>query len=672
MSKDAPPRVVIASEQLGTVSIWLHPWVFDPDLGQDVSGYVLGPDRKLVSTGPLPVDPSDTVDLTPPISTGKKLDFEIYPEDKAAEERLGEIGALYMIVGPAYPEDDDGRKSHWQGIKATPSHNNRSGRCLLLEKRDVRGRPVWRVRPHDARTFFSRYWRQTDVHLLLATGKEAPVTHSEDPSVPVQWAVRIDYEDPWLRDTYVGVLRDHLRLTLPAFEDGNAIPTEEHVGALAHEGTDVHAALHAYTVAEEIGRLAEAAREVVQAPRPRLDLHVVTESLPHRDAARQWAARPFGQPVKVLAATRISGNVVPTRFLRVEHPSPDRDTRLIAASILVAKGVGTRTLKHLEDPVGSGLLYAENPKAEAFLKIPRSRLEGHIMGLDQSLARLGSRLDRYGLDAGLLRREQTASVPVDRLRRLTLSLQDLDSSYHADVSVRATWEPTNKIYERWCTLRVIQALFDLGFHRSKSSGVDPSVCSLARAESDAGGKGLDLEHPRLRGYLRVRLEPRYCFGSDAEKEEGGAAFGAEDRYRQGRSSVNARKSNPDVALEHWTPGAEVPRIVTLDPTTSRVSKHLAEKYIYYDTLRSFVTCGVEGESARIVAASWALYPGEEGGRPYEQEMPEADHAEVKWRWGRYALNARDASLSGLAPWLEGLLTGVGFLSAAEGPAAGRS
>lgn len=188
---------------------------------------------------------------------------------------------------------------------------------------------------------------------------------------------------------------------------------------------------------------------------------------------------------------------------------------------------------------------------------------------------------------------------------------------------------------------------------------------------------LELSHARFDGRVTVRREYTY---PRPEAASGGAAFGCENRFAEGRTSLfNKHKDRPDIALEFLAPGKTVPDIVVFDATIARLNARerdfVYEKFRYYDSIRSFNDDDRDetGESRRIVKASWAIIPGDEKASwaivpgkeinesVYKQLMPNADRAEVRWRWGIYRLNATEPSIRGLTIWLDNLLTGVGLL-----------
>lgn len=190
--------------------------------------------------------------------------------------------------------------------------------------------------------------------------------------------------------------------------------------------------------------------------------------------------------------------------------------------------------------------------------------------------------------------------------RLQRTLEYVDvSEEHVPFEV----EPFAELYQRWCFVRVIEALLALGFRFE--GGVGRLTTPLYHHPVPHQVNGV-LTHPSVPGVrLHVWYERRYPRSVTA----GQHLYGLEQRYRDGRTPVrDATRRTPDIALEFFREGEVVPRVVTLDPT---LKKNDVAKFDYLQQIRSFVEGDVDpadanGRAGRpVVVAAWAIHPGEE-------------------------------------------------------------
>jgi hypothetical protein len=200
-------------------------------------------------------------------------------------------------------------------------------------------------------------------------------------------------------------------------------------------------------------------------------------------------------------------------------------------------------------------------------------------------------------------------------------------------------EPFAELYQRWCFVRVVEALLSLGFRFEGSVG---RLTTPLYHHPVPYQVNCLLTHPRIPGmHLQVWYERRYPSSETAGRH----LYGLEKRYREGRTPVrDATRRTPDIALEFFREGEVVPRVVTLDPTL----KESVTKFEYLQQIRSFVEGDVDPADPNrragrpVVVAAWGIHPGEDGDtrlvrldvdesytKGFLMLRPEADRASVR-------------------------------------------
>lgn len=202
------------------------------------------------------------------------------------------------------------------------------------------------------------------------------------------------------------------------------------------------------------------------------------------------------------------------------------------------------------------------------------------------------------------------------------SLKELESSikyYRSDdiidpstVAIPFQVAPFHAVYQRWCFTKIIDALFQLGFYIPQTS-VQPKLTRFYRnpMPNQLNCSMVHNDLFQLNRDFRVDIfyEKIYPRPGDPHSE-----YGLETRKALTSWDLNnpsAVKYSPDIALEFWgLPNAHgCPVIVIFDPTTGKFDN---KKFWYQNSLRHFIKKGSDGESLRIVKASWGIFPNYEG------------------------------------------------------------
>jgi hypothetical protein len=192
----------------------------------------------------------------------------------------------------------------------------------------------------------------------------------------------------------------------------------------------------------------------------------------------------------------------------------------------------------------------------------------------------------------------------------------------------------NQLYEYWVTVVVLQTLVEkLGFtvvakegkpvntiaNKSRFNYILQSGSSMELV-SPLGSRVViyyDREYQNYRG-SRSTYSYNPAYGSGEGEDE----FDYERNYPETGSGpiyygyyapvgMGSTKRRPDIAVEVFSEGERVPKIIVMDATYSRDRRTLYAKYEYRDSIRDFTKQdALSNTPARPVVAAWAVYPDE--------------------------------------------------------------
>ncbi len=221
----------------------------------------------------------------------------------------------------------------------------------------------------------------------------------------------------------------------------------------------------------------------------------------------------------------------------------------------------------------------------------------------------------------------------------------------------------NQLYEYWVTVVILQTMVEkLGFTVVAKEGKPVNLTTNARFNYILqSGSSMELVSPlgrRVviyydREYQNFRGTRSYlpAEGDDFDYE-GVEAIGGPTHYGYyAPLGMGSTKRKPDLAIEVFSEGERVPKIIVMDATYSRDRRTLYAKYEYRDSIRDFTkTDAQSGTLARPVVAAWAIYP---------DEPSRLEHDE--FRFGQLPLQPSPRATDQLATILRQLLRIAGAL-----------
>ncbi|NWJ47301.1 MAG: DUF2357 domain-containing protein [Chloroflexi bacterium] len=209
----------------------------------------------------------------------------------------------------------------------------------------------------------------------------------------------------------------------------------------------------------------------------------------------------------------------------------------------------------------------------------------------------------------------------------------------------------NQLYEYWTTVIILQTMVErLGFTVVAKEGRPVNLNSILSKNTrfnyilNSGGSMELLSSLGKR--VVVYYDREYRGREDQLPSDGPLYYGYYSP--QGFGSTKRR---PDIAIEIFSEGERVPRIVIFDATYSRDSRTLYAKYQYRDSIRDFTRSDVLSSTpARAVIAAWAIFP----------DFPNRlEHDE--YRFGQLPLLPGPTAASQLTPILRRLLFMAGAI-----------
>ncbi|MBD2234081.1 DUF2357 domain-containing protein [Phormidium tenue] len=166
--------------------------------------------------------------------------------------------------------------------------------------------------------------------------------------------------------------------------------------------------------------------------------------------------------------------------------------------------------------------------------------------------------------------------------------------------------PFQDNYEKWCLLKVVKSLEEIGFKPTKKGDLTPLYHN-----PKPNSLFCEMAHPTdSKQHLKVFYEKRY-WSVDNYSERNSYGF-----WEPAGFEGDERKRTPDISLEFHSENRPYPWIVTLDPTLGASNMNLRKKFLYKETLR---VNNLTQDGHHNVKAAWAITPErgpEEGGRPY--------------------------------------------------------
>jgi hypothetical protein len=379
-----------------------------------------------------------------------------------------------------------------------------------------------------------------------------------------------------------------------------------------------------------------------------------------------------------------AGRTVPTQFRVVSHAlsADNAPNRYAARSAAAVDGWIEEVARAIESFIESEHASMEeferveglkapngNTRRRGMLRRREESVERHTKALQALLARreelrsFAARLPHgYGplsqaeLDAPALNFDVRYAELRRQAQRLARAIRFVDTS---EESVPYEVEPFNEIYARWCFVQVVEALLVLGFEFLNEDGLRttpfyqnpvPHQINCVMVHRALGGIHVDVWYERR--YPLYDSGVLHLYGVETRVEEGRTEYKRIDPSLGG--SPEQAKRTPDIALEIFKAGEDIPTIITLDPTLGSSE----DKYEYRDSIRSLLDGDLEPdgeESRKIVGAAWGIKPGGKGdGRPVIHRKG----ARPDWRSGFLQLRPEELSISALPDSLGAIIEAV--------------
>lgn len=201
----------------------------------------------------------------------------------------------------------------------------------------------------------------------------------------------------------------------------------------------------------------------------------------------------------------------------------------------------------------------------------------------------------------------------------------------------------NSLYEIWVVLVILRNLEALGFVPVAENGKGLAKAGFNKALRP--GAALELRHPAQ----GIRLIARYSY-SYPMLAQSGSFVGVAPAMVNGQSEM---KNQPDLALEFYLPGEQIPRMVTIDATYSQNPVILSRKGIYASTIRSREWLGQRPDEWDYpVEEAWAAFPA-------THITPEKEVRRM--HTGEFGLIPGDQAEGRVLTWMQGMLRRLNLL-----------
>ncbi len=384
-------------------------------------------------------------------------------------------------------------------------------------------------------------------------------------------------------------------------------------------------------------------------------------------------ARPARRPVQT------GVRVLPTRvpLPRLEEAYDTYENRFLKMTLKKLLTFSVLVQQQLEQEIRT----AKREQARS------SRTRAHALaqriktteGLIHNLRRMQSRLEdnlHHPLLSGLGPLGPRRASVVLRENRYYRQIRQIESDIDEEVdlvnstvgleqpnkSVRLS--SVNQLYEYWVTMIILQTMAEkLGFTVVAKEGKPVNNPGKNRFNYILqSGNSMELVSPMGRrvmvyydreyqNYRGQRNYQHYDSESDSDFETFEANSGPTYYGYYAPSGMGSTKRKPDIAIEVFSEGERVPKIIVMDATYSRDRRTLYAKYEYRDSIRDFTkTDTLSGTLARPVVAAWVVYP---------EDPTRLEHDE--FRYGQLPLQPSPRATDQLAVILRQLLRLAGAL-----------
>jgi hypothetical protein len=576
----------------------------------------------------------------PVLEESRQMAFQLWSQNRLK-------GRVYAYLGRPYDDWDDDL-----AIELDYKFENDRGESVWWAEGGEKKRE-----DEDVGRIKREYWCAAEARVSLYLRDEDgyhPI-RNEDGSI-IGTRVRLGYEDKYQK-IYDGILEDFSRQNLR----GNLASRFEQFAEFqkARQRAERSLALELYKRLRDIlPRYRKVLNKIIRSPSTQISPERTNYDLSTAGADQHLSRqRPSSKMKRVKRVTEVGGKQIPVRFTNIEaQETPDTfANRFVAGFVQRVDRLIRRVKRHLEkeQEMNDWVLKRHDKAYE--------RLETELNRFARFRRKLPVTAKGYTQDHSSL---QTAELSYDsryvRLRRLNERLDHLLD--YVDVSnLPFEVEAFNTLYERWCFVRVVQALCEIGFEFVGDGGRRTTQFYKNPIPGEPNCKMYHEECDNM--ILEVWYDKEY---NVLEREHGyydeDRPYGIEKRGLH-RSRYRGWKNRPDISLEFHEMKSEgdivkggVPTIFTLDPTLGS-PVNSKEKYEYKDGLRHFVVTGDDGKSKKIVESAWGIWPGSPG----EEEWVTEERGGGSMEHGFIHLRAEEESINKLPETIRNVLESRGIL-----------
>ena len=520
--------------------------------------------------------------------------------------------------------------------------------CLKREY-DFSAHPIWVADPHDTSRISKQFWCAAEAEMIICDCDRTPLlTIAGDKAATT---IGLGY-DEWYKNVYEGVKKG-LESINQESDITSPFRQEINIGNSSYENPSKSEILALYwQIKSCLDDLGKCAAQITSNPAQRnyANHHFFEMSgIQSSNASANAFSHGF---IAVQSYQTVGGNSVPDKYISTQvKPTYNIEENYIVLQCLkrvlnYLRAISTEIgeyiddLKKIEVELHSGIHQKhiredvrqhKNEKDDILKQI--ERFEYHIKRfsfLDQSY-----RPSCLSFSSELLYYDNRYSTVWKILARIDRILSYINIS---DEVIQFQVAPFQEVYEKWCLLKIVSSLEELGFRKTSSASKSP-LYGNPRFNS----LYCEFENPQD-SELRVEVwfEKKYPF---TNPQSTAPLYGFWEPAYSG-TPKKEWKHTPDISLEFFR-GSDYPLIVTFDPTLGGRS-FWPDKYKYKKTLRAR---SADGSDIRIVKAAWAIAPGQRR----DSNPPYYVDDDVNFTEGTILLNHSEDSQQALRTTLEKIL-----------------
>jgi hypothetical protein len=513
----------------------------------------------------------------------------------------------FVVRFPDYSGDPPERLYIYIGTDPIRRWKDDYSICLKREY-DFANHPIWVADPEDTSRISKQFWCAAEAEMTICDCDKTPLlTITGDKAATI---IGLSY-DEWYKNVYEGVKKG-LESVNQESDITSPFRQEINVGNSSYANPSKSEILALYwQIKSCLDDLGKCAAQITSNPAQRNYANHHFFEMPGTQSSNASANAFSHGFVAVQSYQTIGGNIVPEKYISTQV----KTTHNIEENYIVLQCL-KRVLSYLQAISTEIGEYIDDLK-KIEVKLPlgihkeqlREEVRQHKNEKDDILEQIErfeyhvkrfSFLDRsyrpscLSFSSELLYYDKRYSTVWKILARIDRILSYINVS---DEVVQFQVAPFQEVYEKWCLLKIVSSLEELGFRKISSASKSPLYgnprfnslyCEFENSQD-----------PELR--VEVWFEKKYPF---TNTQSTAPLYGFWEPAYVG-TPKNEWKHTPDISLEFFR-GSDYPLIVTFDPTLGGRS-YWSDKYKYKKTLRARDS---DGSDIRIVKAAWAIAPGQ--------------------------------------------------------------